>query len=111
MINAIEIALQAARQAVEEQSARMRSELSAVADAINAAKVHFSAEMAAVSKLRHTADARQQEAVRVMDMEVTNLLSVIIALDSQIKAGEIVTGTPVPASKQITTNSHTHKTN
>ena len=101
MMNAINEAMQAVQKAAAEQSEQLMSELNAAADAVNSAQVAFNTEMAAVAKLRADADRKQADAIRAFDTAATQFTAIIVALQHQIGAGEIVTAAePLPRKRQ-----------
>lgn len=101
MMNAINDAIQAVQKAAAEQTDQMLAELNAVTDAVNAAQVAFNAEMQAVAKMRADADRKQAEAIRTFDTACTQFTAIIVALQHQIGAGEIVTAAePLPRKRQ-----------
>jgi hypothetical protein len=88
MKNVINAKLQAIVEAVDEQTNRICSELSANYDGQNAAQAEFNTKMLRVTELRRQADELQ-----------ANCGSVGLSLLGQLEGGEIVTGTPTPARR------------
>ena len=99
MKNVISSKVQAILEAVDDQTNRICSELSANYDGQNAAQAEFSTKMQRVAELRRQADDLQAKAVIELDTALTNVGSVGLSLLGQLQGGEIVTGTPTPARR------------
>jgi hypothetical protein len=99
MKHVIEQQLKSVLTAVDEQSNRITSELSANYDGQNAAQSAFNTSMAKVADLRRQADELQAKAILELDTALTNCGSVGLSIINQLNDGQIVTGTPTPARR------------
>ena len=99
MKNVISSKVQAILEAVDDQTNRICSELSANYDMQNAAQSAFSEAMLRVADLRRQADEIQAKAVLDLDSALTNCGSVGLSIINQLASGEVITGVPTPARR------------
>lgn len=113
MMNVINSALAEAAKAAREQTEQMLNELNSASESMLAAKVAFERDMTEARKLHELAEKKQGEAVRLFDANLIQMHAVIVALQRQLKDGEIVSGTlgegktealPPVATKEVISN-------
>lgn len=92
MLNVIDRALEEAAKAAREQTEQLLNELNSASECMLGAKLTFEREMTEARKLHELSEKKQAEAMRNFDSNLIQLNAIIVALQRQLKDGEIVSG-------------------